>query len=34
MCLKVWERHGNKYSLEWGLMKLTHLIADPKGNAG
>jgi len=33
-CFKVWERHGNKYSLEWGLMKLTKAIAGPKGNAG
>ena len=34
VCLKAWERRGNKYSLEWGLKKLTDLITDPKGNAG
>jgi len=22
MVLKAWERHGNKYSLEWGLKKI------------
>jgi len=30
VCLKAWERRGNKYSLEWGLKKLTQKITDPK----
>ena len=34
MCLKAWERRGNKYSLEWGLKKLTDVIAGPKGYGG
>lgn len=30
VCLKIWENHGNRYSLEWGLKKLTNLIKAPK----
>jgi len=33
VCLKSWERRGNKYSLEWGLKKLTDVIMGPKHNA-
>ena len=34
VCLKAWERRGNKYSLEWGLKKLTDVMTGPKSNAG
>ena len=29
MCLKGWERRGGKYSLEWGLRKITEGIGKP-----
>ena len=34
VCLKAWERHGNKYSLEWGLGKLTDVLAGSKEQCG
>jgi len=30
VCLKVWERRGNKYSLEWGLRR--HLVSADGGD--
>jgi uncharacterized membrane protein len=29
VCLKAWERRSNKYSLEWGLSKITEGIGKP-----
>jgi len=29
VCLKAWERHDGKYSLEWGLRRITESIGKP-----
>ena len=30
ICLNAWERHGSRFGLEWGLMKLTNTHCRPE----